>query len=107
MNIAQLLLSIPKPSGQSATPLVKRDTTKAWAAKKEKVRQWFRDNMKDETWPTSLIASRRGQTNASCLPLLYDLEEEGFIQRAGEGTRTGRGRCPVLWKLTNPPKPSS
>ncbi len=92
----------PKPDVEP----VKRNTEKARAAKKEAIRQWFRENMKDEIWPTTTIASKRGQDNASCLPLLYDLEEEGFLKRAGRGVREGRGQRPVLWQLTNPPKPS-
>ena len=82
---------------------VKRNTEKAREAKKEKVRKWFRDNMKNEHWTTTQISSKRGQNNSSCLPLLYDLEQEGFLERDGEGTRTGRGKCPIIWKLVHPP----
>ena len=82
---------------------VRRNTEKAWEARKAKVRQWFNENMKAEHWTTTQIASKRGQENSSCLSLLYDLEKEGFLERAGEGVRTGRGKCPIIWKLTNPP----
>ena len=82
---------------------VKRNTEKAHKARKEKVRKWFRDNMGNQRWSTTQISSKRGQNNSSCLPLLYDLEAEGFLKRAGEGVRTGRGKCPILWELTNPP----
>ena len=85
---------------------VHRNTEKAREARearKAKVRQWFNENMKAEHWTTTQIASKRGQNNSSCLPLLYDLEAEGFLKRVGEGVRTGRGKCPILWELTNPP----
>ena len=82
---------------------VKRNTEKARKARKEKVREWFRENMRDQLWSTTTISAKRGQNNSSCLPLLYDLEEEGFLERVGEGVRTGRGKCPIIWKLTNPP----
>ena len=82
---------------------VKRNTEKAREAKKEKVRKWFRDNMGNQRWSTTQISSKRGQNNSSCLSLLYDLEKEGFLERAGEGTRTGRGKCPIIWKLVHPP----
>ena len=82
---------------------VKRNTEKAREAKKEKVRKWFRDNMGNQRWSTTQISSKRGQNNSSCLPLLYGLEQEGFLERAGEGTRTGRGKCPIIWKLVHPP----
>ena len=102
-SVASMLRAIANaPPQPVVAPPVRRNTEKARAAKKEVVRKWFKDNMKDETWPTTLIASRRGQDSTSCLPLLYDLEEEGFIQRAGLGERTGRGKLPILWKLTNP-----
>ena len=84
-------------------PLIKRNTEKARKARKEKVRKWFRENMRDQLWSTTTISAKRGQTNSSCLPLLYDLEEEGFLERVGEGVRTGRGKYPIIWKLTNPP----
>lgn len=83
---------------------VHRNTEKAREARKAKVRQWFNENMKAEHWTTTQIASKRGQENSSCLSLLYDLEKEGFLERAGEGVRTGRGKCPIIWKLTHPPK---
>jgi hypothetical protein len=103
--VAQMLHSF---STKLETPPIptKRNTEKARAARQEKVRKWFLDNMKAESWDTTTIASKRGQENSSCLPLLYDLEKEGFLTRAGFGPRKGRGRCPVIWKLTNPP-PSS
>ena len=82
---------------------MKRNTEKARKARKEKVRKWFRDNMGNQRWSTTQISSKRGQNNSSCLPLLYDLETEGFLKRVGEGVRTGRGKCPILWELTNPP----
>lgn len=104
MYVTQMLNDLanrPHFSVAKALP-VRRNTEKAREARKEKVRQWFRDNMKSEQWSTTQIASKRGQNNSSCLPLLYDLEEEGFLARAGRGPRTGRGQCPVIWKLTNP-----
>ena len=103
MNVAQMLASFQAPPPSKAAVPVKRNAEKAWAAKKAAVRKWFRDNMKAETWPTPLIAARRGQESSSCLPLLYGLEEEGFLVRAGRGEKVGRDQKPVLWKLANPP----
>ena len=95
----QMLLNFPKQEAKPVTPRIYRSTDKARAAHKEKVRNWFIENMKDQELTTTQIASRRGQTNASCLPLLYDLEREGFIRRVGVGQRKGRGQPPVIWKL--------
>lgn len=104
MYVAQMLHALANRNDKP-TPVpakVVRDTKKAREAHREVIRKWFRANMKDEVWSTSKIASNRGQDNSSCLPLLYELEAEGFLTRAGIGTRTGRGKCPLLWKLTNP-----
>jgi hypothetical protein len=99
---AQMLASISALGNTPVKPKTKRNTAKAIAARKEKVRKWFQDNLKNDAWSTSQIAAKRGQTNASCLPLLYDLENAGFIQRAGHGERIGRGKRPVFWKLVKP-----
>lgn len=105
MYVSQMLHSLAdrnQPAAPKPAP-AKRNTEKAREAKKAKVRQWFNENMKAEHWTTTQIASKRGQENSSCLSLLYDLEKEGFLERAGEGVRTGRGKYPIIWKLTNPP----
>lgn len=95
-----MLLNFPHQAMNPTRVSHKRCTEKAREAHKAKTRQWFLDNMQDSELTTSQIASKRGQTNSSCLPLLYALEQEGFIQRVGRGPRTGRGQCPVIWKLT-------
>ena len=80
----------------------KRDTSKAREARKAQTREWFNTHLNSLTLTTPEIAAKRGQDSSSCLCTLYALEEEGFLIRAGEGERTGRGKKPVLWKLANP-----
>ena len=98
MNFAQMLAATP--AFTKTTALRKpRDFSKQRAAYKAKTRQWFKDNLGDGTWTTYQIACKRGQTSATCLPLLYDLEREGFLVRAGYVMTDKRGPKPVLWRI--------
>ena len=101
--LVDMLNTPPKQAMKPPKAKTKRSTEKAREANKTKTRDWFNKHLNTQTLSTSQIASKRGQDNASCLPLLYDLEEDGFIVRAGRGEKAGRGQKPVLWKLTNPP----